>query len=105
MWRRYPCLQTRHGTKPGVFYIRRRRICAAIFSSGRYYGGKNKGRTKWVEGDYQRLRRVRRVYREYILGHESRSVVRLCRYTIRSARYCMVPYCKRPYGTLVVFRR
>lgn len=44
-------------------------------------------------------------YREYILGHESRSVVRLCRYTVRSARCCTVPYCKRPYDTLAVFRR
>lgn len=31
-------------------------------------------------------------YREHILGHESRSVVRLCRYTIRSARCCTAPY-------------
>lgn len=45
----YPCLQTRRGTKPGVFYIRRGRMYTVIFSSGRYYGGKNKGRTKWVE--------------------------------------------------------
>lgn len=36
-------LQTRHGTKPRVFYIRRGRICAVIFSSGRYYRRKEQG--------------------------------------------------------------
>lgn len=68
-----------------VFHIRRRWTCTIIFSSGRHYGGKNKVRSglRWLSritvcgGVYAE-------YHEYIPGHESRSIVRLCRYTIRS---------------------